>query len=201
MENINIIKLNHDKSIIDNDILIINNKKYDLGDLITIFKTKEQYEEENSELNFAQTHFEDKIAYIEDMHLLVVGGNIDDLSDELDYCDDLDINSFEEFIKEISQVAIEPFKIATVSWEGDGIGVYYMKYDETFQSVHLDHDDWEETKLFNQIAKDNDLDIDSDDFYDDDVNHDEGWSPCRQVCDELYNDLLSDPELLSPDWY
>ena len=81
MENINIIKLNHDKSIIDNDILIINNKKYDLGDLITIFKTKEQYEEENSELNFAQTHFEDKIAYIEDMHLLVVGGNIDDLSE------------------------------------------------------------------------------------------------------------------------
>ena len=59
----------------------------------------------------------------------------------------------------------------------------------------------EETELFKEIAKENGFDIDSDDFYDDDENHEEGRSPCHQVCNELYDKLLLEPELLAPNWY
>jgi len=201
MENINIIKLNNDKSHIEDDIIVFDNKKYVLGDLISIYKTKKQYEEENSELDFAQTHFEDKLAYIENIHVLAISGNIDDLNDQFNYSDDIDLDSFEKFIKKISAIATNPFKIATVSWEESGIGVYYIKFNKDFQSIRLGFDDWEETELFKEIAKENGFDIDSDDFYDDDENHEEGRSPCHQVCNELYDKLLLEPELLAPNWY
>ena len=201
MEYVNIINLDKNKSHIDDDKLIVDNKKYSLDDLITIYKTEEQYEDENSELKFAQTHFGDKLAYIEDIHVLITGGDIDNLNDQLSDSDDIDIDSFEEFIKELSKIAVNPFKVATVSWEESGIGVYYMKFNKDFKSIRLDFDDWEETELFKEIAKENDFDIDGDDFYDDDDDHEEGRSPCYQVCDQLYDQLLSDPELLKPDWY
>jgi len=37
-----------------------------------------------------------------------------------------------------------------------------------------------------------------DDFYDDDEKHEEGRRFCHQVCHELYNNLLSELELLVP---
>ena len=197
----NIIKLNHTKSYIEGDLLFIDKKSYSSDDLITIFKDEGIYKEQNSGIEFTQTHFEDKLGYIDDNHIFIIGSNIDDLSDQFAYSDDENINSFEEFIKELSKTTISPFKIATVAWEENGICVYYIKYDKTFQSVRLDFDDWEETDLFKEIAKKNKFDINSDEFYDDDEDHEDGSSPCHQVCDKLYNQLLSVPELLAPDWY
>ena len=201
MENINVIKLDYDKSYVDGDMLFIDDKSYNCNDLIAIFKNEKQYKEANSGIEFAQTHFEDKLGYIDDIHTFIIGGDIDDLSDQFAYSDDMDIDGFEEFIKGLSNIATKPFKIATVSWEENGIGVYYIKYDKRFQSIRLGFDDWEEADLFKKIAKENDFDINSDDFYNDDENHEDGRSPCYQVCDELYNQLLSEPELLAPDWY
>ena len=80
--------------------------------------------------------------------------------------------------------------------------IYYIKYDKEFQSVRLDFDSWEGTDLFNEIAKEFGFDTDSDDFYEDDEDHEEMRSPFFQVCKELYeNHLLNDPEILAPDWY
>ena len=197
----NVIKLNHTKSYIEGDLLFIDKKSYSSDNLITIFKDEGIYKEKNSGIEFAQTHFEDKLGYIDDNHIFIIGGNIDDLSDQFTYSDVEDIDSFEEFIKELSKTTISPFKIATVAWEENGICVYYIKYDKTFQSVRLDFDDWEETDLFKEVAKEHKFDINSDDFYDDDEDHEDGSSPCHQVCDKLYNQLISEPELLSPDWY
>ena len=58
-----------------------------------------------------------------------------------------------------------------------------------------------QTDLFKEIVKKKKFDINNDDFYDDDENHLDGSSPCQQVCDKIYNQLLSEPELLAPDWY
>ena len=44
----------------------------------------------------------------------------------------------------------------------------------------------EETDIFKEIAKENKFDINSEDFYNDE-NHEDGRSPCYQVCDKLYN--------------
>jgi hypothetical protein len=197
----NLIKLDHNKSFTEGDLLFIDGKSYNFGDIITIFKDEKIYKEENSGIEFSQTHFEDKLGYIDDNHTFIIGGNIDDLSDQFFYSDELDIDNFEEFIKGLSRISTKPFKIATIAWEENGIGVYYIKYDKTFQSVRLGFDDWEDTDLFKEVAKENKFDINSDDFYDDDEDHENGSSPCHQVCDKLYNQLISDPELLSPDWY
>ena len=197
----NVIKLNPNKSYTEGDLLFIDKKSFNSDDLITIFKDEEIYKKENSGIEFAQTHFEDKLGYIDDNHIFIIGGNIDDLSDQFTYSDVEDIDSFEEFIKELSKITTTPFKIATVAWEENGRCVYYIKYDKTFQSVRLDLDDWEETDLFKEVAKEHKFDINSDDFYDDDEDHEDGSSPCHQVCDKLYNQLLSVPELLAPDWY
>jgi len=197
----NLIKLDHNKSFIEGDLLFIDGKSYDFGDIITIYKDEKKYKEDNSGIEFAQTHFEDKLGYIDDNHIFIIGGNIDDLSDQFFYSDEWDIDNFEEFIKGLSKISTKPFKIATVSWEESGIGVYYIKYDKTFQSIRLGFDDWEDTDLFKEVAKENKFNINSDDFYDDDESHEDGSSPCHQVCDKLYNQLISDPELLSPDWY
>ena len=213
----NVIKLDHNKSYTDcfknNNLLFIDEKYYnlddlnDIDDLIKVFKTEKQYTEENSGIEFAQTHFGGKLAYIEDTHTFVVGGNIDDLieqfyeSDAIDDRPQYSTEDFEEFIFELSKITVEPFKIATVAWEENGICVYYIKYDKTFQSVRLDFDDWEETDLFKKIAKEYKFDVNSDDFYDDDEDHEDGSSPCHQICDKLYNQLLSELELLAPDWY
>ena len=197
----NIIKLDHNKSYTVGDLLFIDGKSYNFGDIITIFKDEKKYKEENSGIDFAQTHFEGKLGYIDDTHTFIIGGNIDDLSDQFFYSDELDIDNYEEFIKGLSRISTKPFKIATISWEENGIGVYYIKYDKTFQSVRLGFDDWEDTDLFKEVAKENKFNINSDNFYDDDENHENGSSPCHQVCDKLYNLLISEPELLSPDWY
>jgi len=197
----NLIKLDHNKSFIEGDLLFIDGKSYDFGDIITIYKDEKKYKEDNSGIEYAQTHFEDKLGYIDDNHIFIIGGNIDDLSDQFFYSDEWDIDNFEEFIKGLSKISTKPFKIATVSWEESGIGVYYIKYDKTFQSIRLGFDDWEDTDLFKEVAKENKFNINSDDFYDDDESHEDGSSPCHQVCDKLYNQLISDPELLSPDWY
>ena len=197
----NVIKLNHTKSYIEGDLLFIDKKSYSPNDFITIFKDEGVYKAKNSGIEFTQTHFEDKLGYIDDNHIFIIGGNIDDLSDQFAYSDDENINSFEEFIKELSKTTISPFKIATVAWEENGICVYYIKYDKTFQSVRLDFDDWEETDLFKEVAKKNKFDINSDEFYDEDEDHEDGSSPCHQVCNKLYNQLLSEPVLLAPDWY
>jgi len=197
----NLIKLDHNKSFIEGDLLFIDGKSYNFGDIITVYKDEKKYKEDNSGIEFTQTHFEDKLGYIDDNHIFIIGGNIDDLSDQFFYSDELDIDNFEEFIKGLSKISTKPFKIATVSWEESGIGVYYIKSGKTFQSVRLDFDDWEDTDLFKEVAKENKFDINSDDFYDDDESHEDGSSPCHQVCDKLYNQLISDPELLSPDWY
>jgi hypothetical protein len=198
MEDINVIKLDYDKSTVDGDVLFIDDKSYNCNDLITIFKNEKQYKEENSGIEFAQTHFEDKLGYIEDTHTFIIGGDIDDSSNAI--WDDV-AEGFEEFIEGLSKIATKPFKIATVSWEENGIGVYYIKYDTSFQSVRLGSDDWEETDLFKEIAKENGFDMNSDDFIEEDEDHEDGKSPCDQVCDELYNQLLSAPESLAPNWY
>ena len=169
----NVIKLDHNKSYTEGDLLFIDGKSYNFGDIITIFKDEKKYKEENSGIDFAQTHFEDKLGYIEDTHTFIIGGDIDDLSDQFAYSDDMDIDGFEEFIKGLSKIATKPFKIATVSWEENGIGVYYIKYDKSFQSVRLDFDDWEETDLFKEIAKENGFDMNSDDFIEEDEDHEE----------------------------
>ena len=197
----NVIKLDHNKSYTEGDFLFIDKKSYAFDDLITIFKDEKEYKEKSSGIEFVQTHFEDKLGYIDDTHTFMIGGNIDDLSDQFSYSDDMDIDSFEELIKGLSEIATKPFKIATVAWEENGIGVYYIKYDKIFQSVRLDFDDWEETDLFKKIAKEYKFDVNSDDFYDDDEDHEDGSSPCHQICDKLYNQLLSELELLVPDWY
>jgi hypothetical protein len=197
----NLIHLDHNKSYTEGSLLFINGKNYNLNGMITLFKNESKYKEENSGIEFAQTHFEDKLGYIDDTHTLMIGGNIHDLSDQLSYSDDVDIDGFEELMKRLSEIATKPFKIATVSWEENGIGVYYIKYDKTFKSVRLDFDDWEETDLFKEIVKKKKFNINNDDFYDDDENHLDGSSPCQQVCDKIYNQLLSEPELLAPDWY
>ena len=181
-------------------MLFIDGKSYNLDDLITIFKDEKTYKKENSGIEFVQTHFEDKLGYINDNHIIIIGGNIDDLSDKFSYSDEVDIDCFEEFIKELSKITAAAFKIATVAWEENGRCVYYIKYDKTFQSVRLDFDDWEESDLFKEVAKELKLDMNSDDFYDDD-HHEDGSSPCQQICDKLYNQLLSEPELLAPDWF
>jgi hypothetical protein len=195
----NLIQLGYNKSYTEDGLLFIDGKSYNFDGTITIFKTENQYKEENSGIEFAQTHFDDKLGYIEDTHTFIIGGNIDDLHDQFHYSDDMDSDGFEELIRVLSEIATKPFKIATVSWEESGIGVYYIEYGKTFQSVRLDFDDWEETALFKEVAKENKFDINSDDFYDDD--HENGSSPCQQVCDKLYNQLLSEPELLAPDWF
>jgi hypothetical protein len=197
----NLIKLDHNKSFIEGDLLFIDGKSYNFDGIITIFKNEKQYKEKNCGIEFAQTHFEDKLGYIDDTHTFIIGGNIDDLSDKFSYSDEVDIDCFEEFIKELSKITAAAFKIATVSWEENGRCVYYIKYDKTFQSVRLDFDDWEESDLFKEVAKELKLDMNSDDFYDDDDHHEDGSSPCQQICDKLYNQLLSEPELLAPDWF
>ena len=197
----NSIKLDQNKSYTKDGLLFIDGKSYNFDGIITILKNEKQYKEENSGIEFAQTHFDDKLGYIDDTHTFIIGGNIDDLNDQFHYSDDMDIDGFEELIRVLSEIATKPFKIATVSWEESGIGVYYIKYGKTFQSVRLDFDDWEETALFKEVAKENKFDINSDDFYDDDEDHEDGSSPCQQVCDKLYNQLLSEPELLAPDWF
>ena len=197
----NSIKLDHKKSYTEAGLLFIDGKSYNLDDLITIFKDEKTYKKENSGIEFVQTHFEDKLGYINDNHIIIIGGNIDDLSDKFSYSDEVDIDCFEEFIKELSKITAAAFKIATVAWEENGRCVYYIKYDKTFQSVRLDFDDWEESDLFKEVAKENKFDINSDDFYDDDDHHEDGSSPCQQICDKLYNQLLSEPELLAPDWF
>ena len=208
--NSNIIKLNQKKSSIKDRILFIQNRSYDYGDIIQNFKTQKEYEEANSNIELAQTHFDGKIAYIEYIHTLVIAGEIDNLLEQLvtyDWdngtADESNINGdFITFIEKIAEVSIEPFRLATVCWEEVGIGVYYIKYDKDFQSIRLDFDSWEGTDLFNEITKEFGFDADSDDFYEDDENHEEMRSPFFQVCMELYNHhLLSDPELLAPDWY
>ena len=197
----NLIKLDHNKSFIEGDLLFIDGKSYNFDGIITIFKNEKQYKEKNCGIEFAQTHFEDKLGYIDDTHTFIIGGNIDDLSDQFHYSDDIDIDGFEELIRVLSEIATKPFKIATVSWEESGIGVYYIKSGKTFQSVRLDFDDWVDMDLFKEVAKENKFDINSDDFYDDDESHEDGSSPCHQVCDKLYNQLLSEPVLLAPDWF
>ena len=107
----------------------------------------------------------------------MVGGNIDDLIEQFYESDTIDdrpkysTENFEEFIFELSKITVEPFNIATVACEENGIGVYYIKYDKAFKSVRLGFDDCEETDLFKEIAKENKFDINSEDFYDDE-NHD-----------------------------
>ena len=206
----NIIKLDENRSFIKDSILFIDDRSYDYGDIIQKFKTEKEYEEVNSSIEFAQSHFDEKIAYIEDKHTLVIAGEIDDLLDELvsyDWdngtADETNINGdFTTFIEKISEVSIQPFRLATVCWEEIGIGVYYIKYDKGFQSIRLDFDSWEGTELFNQITQEFGFDTNSDDFYEDDENHEEMRSPFLQVCMKLYSDhLLSNPELLAPDWY
>jgi len=61
IENINVIKLDYDKSYVDGDMLFIDDKSYNCNDLIAIFKNEKQYKEANSGIEFAQTHFEEEI--------------------------------------------------------------------------------------------------------------------------------------------
>ena len=197
--NENIIMLDYDKSNYENNTLFINGKSHVLGDLITFFKTKEEYIEVNSGLEYAQSHFSDKLAYIENIHALVIGSNIDDLSDRICFSDIIDCEDIIEFTLELSKIAIDPFKIAAVSWEERGIGVYYIKYENDFKTEYLSFDDWEETDLFKNLAKDNGFDINCDDFYEDDPKTDK--SSFSKIIDEVYNELLSNPLLLAPDWY
>ena len=159
--------------------------------LLHIYQTLSLYEDKNQNLLNAQTHFDGKLCYILDVNVLVISGDIDNLNDSLS-------DGFVEFIKSLTKIAINSFKIATVSWGEEGRGVYYVKCDQEFSSCHLVQDDWEETLPFQELLTVNSFDIDSDDFYDD---NDEGESPFSIVCGELYNELLSYPELLKPKWF
>jgi hypothetical protein len=197
--NENVIMLDHDKSNYEKNTLFIDSNKYELGGLISLFKTEKIYIEANSGLEYAQSHFGDRLAYIENIHAFVIGSNIDDLSDQICFSDNIDLEGIIEFTLELSKIALDPFRIAAVSWEERGIGVYYIKYENDFKTEYLSFDDWEETDLFKNLAKDNGFDIDSDDFYEDDPITFK--SPSSKIIDEVYNELLSNPLLFAPDWY
>ena len=196
MEN-NIIKISNSK-IID-DVLFINEKAYDYGDLIEIFRTKEEYESQESSIQLVSSHYEGKLAYVADSQLFLVGGDIDDLSDQLYDTDGSNGNNFEEFIKKISVVAVKPFVIAAKCWEGIGIGVYYLMFDDDFKSIRLGVDEWEETELFIDLANTKGYDMESDDFYDEEITNQDGRTQCMEIYMEIYDMLSSNPELLKPE--
>jgi hypothetical protein len=206
----NLIHLDTKKSCLESRALVIDGTRYELPDLFQVYNTKQEYEDTHSKIELVQTHFDGQIGYIKDIHALIVGGNIDDLSDQMAYSlsqnsdspETLDTNDFASFIKKVSEVAISPFKIATICWEEIGVAVYYMKFDGELESVRLDFDSWEETDFFKKTATELEIDTDADDFYDDDENHEEMKSPCQQVCDEIYENHLQDNvTLLAPSWY
>ena len=179
---INTIHLNPSNELIEK-IISMN--------FITTYQNKILYEEKHQNILNAQTHFDGKLCYILDINVLVISGDIDNLNDALS-------GGFIDFIRSLTKIAINPFKIATVSWGEEGKGVYYIKFDQEFLSCHFVQDDWEDTPPFTDLLTSNCFAIDSDDFYDD---NEEGESPFSIVCGELYNELLSYPELLKPEWY
>ena len=201
----NVIHLDSNKSTFQSGSLEINGNSYGLPDSLQTFDTKQEYEEIHSTIEQVQSHFDGQMGYIKDIHALIVGGNIEDLSDQMEtnFAENSDeVNDFASFVEMISGVATGPFKIATRCWEEIGIAVYYIKSDGDFESVRLDFDDWEETDYFKKIAAELDIDPDSDEFYDEDEDHDEMKSPCEQVCDEIHENHLShDVTVLAPDWY
>jgi hypothetical protein len=206
----NIIQLDPNKSLLQSGSLVINGNRYELPDSFQVYNTKQEYEDTHSKIEQVQTHFDGQIAYIKDIHVIIIGGNIDNLSDQIAYSlsqnsdstETAGVNDFESFIKKISAVATGPFKIATICWEEIGVAVYYMNFDGVLESVRLDFDAWEETDFFKKIATELEIDTCADDFYDDDENHEEMKSPCQQVCDEIHeNHLQGNITLLAPSWY
>jgi hypothetical protein len=57
----NLIQLDHNKSYTEDGLLFIDGKSYNFDGTITIFKTENQYKEENSGIEFAQNHFDYKL--------------------------------------------------------------------------------------------------------------------------------------------
>lgn len=201
----NVIHLDPNKSIFQSGSLEINGTNYNMPESLQVFDSKKEYEEHHSGIELVQTHYDGQIAYIKDVHALIVGGNIEDLSDQMEtsFAGNSDeVNDFITFIEQTSKIATSPFKIATKCWEAVGVAVYYIKGDEDLKSVRMDFDDWEETNFFKTIAAELEIDPNSDEFYDEDEDHDEMKSPCEQVCDEIHDNYLShDVTVLAPEWY
>jgi len=193
----NIIKISNSK--IKDDILFINDNPYNYGDFLDIFKTEKEYVKENGPIEQVISHFDGKLAYIEDTCSIFVGGDIDDLSDQISYLDDSNAYNFEEFIEQVSIVSNNPFQISTVCWEEIGIGVYYIDFEKDLKSLRLGSDEWEGTEVFIDLAKDKGYDTESDDFYDNDIVNEDSRTQCMEVCMDIYDMLLSEPELLRND--
>jgi len=98
----------------------------------------------------------------------------------------------ETFLTSLNLAAKKDFKIASVAWYDDYQRVLYArKMKEKFNYVIWDRDAWEETQYFQDLIKENALDKNSEDY----------WDECSSLSDEIYNDLCNDPTLLAPDWF